>query len=68
MTIELAPEFDNPKDCLVIIALMGSEDEIEKQLVKILQDHRSLKPCQGITIGNDYVTQVITPVWNGKKY
>lgn len=68
MQIELAPEFENPKDCQAIIAIQGSRKEIIKHLKYLLAAAELEKPIQGIFLHADSQTQVITPVWNGKKY
>lgn len=68
MQINIADDFTNPTDSLAVIVLKGTPESIRKQLQYIMYDTEKQKPIQGITIGADYVTQVITPVWNGKKY
>ena len=68
MQIELAPEFDNPTDCQLIFAIQGSRKHIIQHLKYLLAAAEVDKPAQGISTSADYVTQVITPVWNGKKY
>lgn len=68
MNIEISDDFKDPKDCMVIIVIQGSDEDIERELEKILLEHRTYKPIQGVTIGASHTTQIITPVWDGKKY
>lgn len=67
MQIEIADEFKQA-DSLLIVALSGTPQEIRTQLERLCIDMKRNKPGQGISIGADYTTQIITPVWNGKKY
>lgn len=68
MTIQLDSKFDKAEDSLLIVAVSGSRREIAAQVWGIYQDlANGCKPGQGIAIGAEYTTQIITPVWNGKK-
>lgn len=66
MNIELAKEFDNA-ETLLIVAISGTPLQILDQLYILYQEAAVRKPSQGIYMGGYYTTQIITPVWNGKK-
>lgn len=64
-------EFDAQKDaCKVIIAITGTHAAIKRRLQEIIKqmDAPYGKPVQGTTLASDDRTEVITPVWDGKKY
>lgn len=64
-----AKEHKEPKDCQVLIAITGTSEGIERELIRILDDiQRHGKPMQGIVISHDAIKEVITPVWNKSKY
>jgi len=68
MTIQLDPKFSDVTDSTLIIAITGSPDVIKQQLQSlIIQMELYKKPAQGVAIGADYTTQIITPVWEGRK-
>lgn len=68
MNIEISDDFKDPKDCMVIIVIQGSDVDIDQELERILIQHRINKPKQGMKVRASSITQVITPVWDGKKY
>lgn len=67
MTIELDRAFDNTGNSLLIIAIEGSPESIERTMMELARGLPE-KPIQGVYIRANDTTQVITPVWNGKKY
>lgn len=70
MNIQFSQEQENPKDSQLIIAISGSPEYIKERLQFLLKDCDSSygKPTQGITCHGNGITDVITPIWKGKKY
>ncbi len=62
-------DHDNPKDCQLILAVTGNRKFIEKSLKEIVGRMAiGDKPTQGSFYHTAGTIDVITPVWNGKKY
>lgn len=69
MKIEIGREFLKPVENQIIIALQGDSLRLAQELHAMAYEIESgLKPTQGIRLFADVTIQVITPVWNGKKY
>ena len=64
-----AKEHNEPTDSQVLIALTGTPEAIDRQLCRIVDDiRRHGKPMQGIVQTHDCVREVITPMWDKKKF
>jgi len=61
---------NDPTNCQLILAVTGTKNDIKKSLIKILKDLEENKPIQGIYINSSSssTTEIVTPIWNGKKY
>lgn len=69
MNITLDSNFDHTSDSMLILAIEGTPDQIHNKLSEILFNMmHGEKPRQGIFLTSETTTQIITPVWNGKKY
>jgi hypothetical protein len=68
MEIKLEPEFQKA-DNLLMVVISGKPGEMITRLEKICTDikRRGIRPGTEHYIGG-ITTQIITPVWNGKKY
>jgi len=68
MQIELANEFAREQDSILIVAIAGNKAALLDQLYKLYMQVAKEKPAQGTSLGGNYTTQIITPVWEGKNY
>lgn len=70
MLVKLDEDHKDPKQSQVIIAITGEKKAIKEMLLKITEeiDAPYGKPIQGIISKYGAIVQVITPVWEGKKY
>ena len=69
MKIQFDSDHDNATNSQVFIAITGTPDIIKRELEKILKDIKeSRKPIQGIRCSIEGTSEIITPIYNGKKY
>lgn len=57
-----------PLNSLLIIAIKGDPQTIREALLEITGGLPEQKPVQGVYRRVNDTTQIITPVWDGKKY
>ena len=70
VNIEFDWTHNNPKDCQLFLALTGNREGIIEQLKNLIKECESSygKPCQGRHGYFNCSVDVITPLWDGKKY
>lgn len=61
---------NNPTDCQLFLAITGSKQAVVETLKKLVAECENSygKPVQGVSINWHSTTEVITPIWEGKKY
>jgi hypothetical protein len=71
MNIEFdTPDHANPTECQLIVAITGTKRHIQEQLQRLLMECNDSygKPRQGIISMGSGSIQIITPIWEGKRF
>ena len=69
-TITFSSSHTEPGDCQLIVAMTGSKEFIKERLKQLLEEcNDSYGKCrQGIASCHNGTIDVITEVWDGKRY
>lgn len=58
------------KNCVIHFSMSGTKESIKQKLLDMVSEMETDygKPCQGTVSAFEGVSQVITPIWEGREY